>query len=861
MQMEVTGMNQAKERVAQAKRTSETTEIAAKKAFESGPVVLKRNKFLQVTNDGSPQPATSTPIPVPTPAPALAPPRVSPSPAAVPATTSTIPAFPSKSTGSQPLDAEEIKSEQARLLTLMRSLNPVLVVDQICTALAYFGGIPGAPPPADGIFPSSAGANGSGRLFIGWLSEIFPNLSSENYRALTPFRDLQPQAQEQAVKRKPGRPKGSKSSKVRSDKGKKKGSRRPVSRSNINHDGRDGSAEATVDDSWVDVDGDETMTPSRNLLDHAGPLVEAPSPSYPEADIGLDDTPMPKPLGRPKGSRNKKTLLRLALNPESEERPKRSRGRPKGSKNKPKPDTPEPEEEDDSLVASVTQEEDVAPVASVQSKVRRKRKRKTDKTSQMANANDVTVGDNAAQAAPIPVVEAVDTANTARPSKRRRKAKDGTARTNGQTTVSTSTGAATSASKSDGLQVSSTTHGELPLDPTLQGIQPQQQAHFPVESPPFESYEAQLQAQLEQVPEPEPQAKPKQATRVDSRLMANRIQQRQHQQQQSQQVQQSQNVVSQTRSPIQQQVSKPQTASPMAAQQAARASQTQYPQYRTNSPYNQPQTYSPQQPHQQFPSQKQSPQIPTTASQGQQFSTASQQAQPQYSSNQQQYGSGQNQYATGQQQVSSQQRYQHQLGTSSPGTASFNTHQSPQFTSSASNSFNSNDGRYAGGSAAGLGTTSFTGQRSQTGTPAANGYNTGATRGLSQQHHSPSFNGAATSSQPQRTATGNGPTTTPSMQHLQQSFAAGGAAEWIFDPSNLEATAGGGHHHTHNTMNPAAAAAAAAATYTLNPGTVPRGATVAGGGSTPGASFAQSAMASFDASGLAHDRYYGVSRR
>jgi len=80
----------------------------------------------------------------------------------------------------RPLAPDETKFEQARLLTLLRSINPVTVVDQICKAVAYFGGIPGAPPPEDGIFPESANTRETGALFIGWLAEIFPDLSAQS---------------------------------------------------------------------------------------------------------------------------------------------------------------------------------------------------------------------------------------------------------------------------------------------------------------------------------------------------------------------------------------------------------------------------------------------------------------------------------------------------------------------------------------------------------------------------------------------------------------------------------------------------------------------------------------------------------
>ncbi|KAF8858135.1 hypothetical protein BDZ45DRAFT_704915 [Acephala macrosclerotiorum] len=72
----------------------------------------------------------------------------------------------------RPLAPDETKVEQARLLTLLRSINPVTVVDQICKAVAYFGGIPGAPPPEDGIFPESANTRETGALFIARSPEI-----------------------------------------------------------------------------------------------------------------------------------------------------------------------------------------------------------------------------------------------------------------------------------------------------------------------------------------------------------------------------------------------------------------------------------------------------------------------------------------------------------------------------------------------------------------------------------------------------------------------------------------------------------------------------------------------------------------
>ncbi|KAF4451041.1 hypothetical protein F53441_5940 [Fusarium austroafricanum] len=72
------------------------------------------------------------------------------------------------------LAPRDIKAEQTRLLQLFQKLRPAAVVDRLCLALTQFGGVPGAPPPQDGRFPESASVNGSGDLFISWVSEVFP---------------------------------------------------------------------------------------------------------------------------------------------------------------------------------------------------------------------------------------------------------------------------------------------------------------------------------------------------------------------------------------------------------------------------------------------------------------------------------------------------------------------------------------------------------------------------------------------------------------------------------------------------------------------------------------------------------------
>lgn len=212
-----------------------------------------------------------------------------------------------------PLTMAETKAEQARLLTLLRTLAPNLVVDQLCKALAFFGGIPDAPPPSDGKFPESAEANGSGSLFVGWIAEIFPNLD-EPRRRIPP-----PPTQTFVHQRRPrGRPKGSKATKYRSDKGIKKGTKGAISR-----------AQEPQDDSWVDVE-DSVLE-----LNGDGDLVEvgeasrhAPSTPPPVPDAAqFNNTPATGSTG------GFKSINDATVGPESNTK---RRGRPKGSKNRPK---------------------------------------------------------------------------------------------------------------------------------------------------------------------------------------------------------------------------------------------------------------------------------------------------------------------------------------------------------------------------------------------------------------------------------------------------------------------------------------------------------------------------------------------
>ncbi|GAP82542.2 putative DNA binding domain with preference for A T rich regions-like protein [Rosellinia necatrix] len=217
----------------------------------------------------------------------------------------------------RPLTFAETKAEQARLLTLLRTLPHHTVVDQICKGLAFFGGTPDAPPPADGKFPESAEANGSGSLFVGWIAEIFPDLEHPRPRYVGG-----PAAQAANQKRPRGRPKGSKASKSRSDKGLKKGlqkSSRAV----------EDQAQDPHDDSWVDVE-DSVMEPNdnRDLVEAMVALRNAPS-----TPPDLNDGGIPTTVSGTGSAAGFRSINDASLTPGSSSK---KRGRPKGSKNRPK---------------------------------------------------------------------------------------------------------------------------------------------------------------------------------------------------------------------------------------------------------------------------------------------------------------------------------------------------------------------------------------------------------------------------------------------------------------------------------------------------------------------------------------------
>jgi hypothetical protein len=144
------GRDTAAERDAAARRTSENTALRAKAAQQEKYIPPRRRGLEAAVSDGQSAGNGSSPFPT---------------------------SKEDQKQRARPLAPDETKFEQARLLTLLRSINPITVVDQICKAVAYFGGIPGAPPPEGGIFPESASTRETGALFIGWLAEIFPDLS------------------------------------------------------------------------------------------------------------------------------------------------------------------------------------------------------------------------------------------------------------------------------------------------------------------------------------------------------------------------------------------------------------------------------------------------------------------------------------------------------------------------------------------------------------------------------------------------------------------------------------------------------------------------------------------------------------
>ncbi|KAI0489847.1 hypothetical protein F4859DRAFT_501515 [Xylaria cf. heliscus] len=284
MHMDVTSHRASEGRDAAAKRTSESTALQAKLA-QTDVYVSHQRRANYPRPPGLKQ--FNSPKPPAEPVANLGPPR--------------------------PLTVAETKTEQARLLTLLRSLPHHTVVDQICKGLAFFGGIPDAPPPADGKFPESAEANGSGSLFVGWIAEIFPDLDHPRPRVVEG-----PTAQTASQKRPRGRPKGSKATKSRSDKGLKKSSQKTGK-------GADDQTQDPQDDSWVDVeDSILELNDNGDLVEAMAALRDAPS-----TPTGLNGDRIPTATPGTSSAAGFRSINDIGSST-------KKRGRPKGSKNRPK---------------------------------------------------------------------------------------------------------------------------------------------------------------------------------------------------------------------------------------------------------------------------------------------------------------------------------------------------------------------------------------------------------------------------------------------------------------------------------------------------------------------------------------------
>ncbi|KAI9644562.1 hypothetical protein NHQ30_006583 [Ciborinia camelliae] len=280
---EVPGKDAAAERDAAARRTSENTASRAKAAANEKYAPPKKRGLDAAKNEGVN--------------------RASP--------------FGSRDDHKQrarPLTPDETKYEQARLLTLLRSINPVTVVDQVCKAVAYFGGIPGAPPPEDGIFPESANTRETGALFIGWLAEIFPDLSAAPEPAVPKMQEP-PSAK---GKRGRGRP-------PRDSKGPENGTAEPPGPAN-----GFGFGPAVQAPTWG-------LPQSVALVNTAPPMAAPPIPvaAAPVPVISTAPPTFNQPVhadpDRP-STPHKQQIENHA--PDTESTSKRRRGRPKGSRNK-----------------------------------------------------------------------------------------------------------------------------------------------------------------------------------------------------------------------------------------------------------------------------------------------------------------------------------------------------------------------------------------------------------------------------------------------------------------------------------------------------------------------------------------------
>ncbi|KAG5992708.1 hypothetical protein E4U43_003701 [Claviceps pusilla] len=189
-----------------------------------------------------------------------------------------------------PLSPSETKFEQARLLTLLKSLDPATVVDQICKATSYFGGAQMDAPLDCDSFPPSETGYGSGANFVGWLAEIFPHTTTA-----PPGAENEADASALPPKKRRGRPKGSKSTKVRSD----KGGRHVTKKSR--GDGQPGATSADGNDIEDDYD---MVRLSHAAVINTGSMLDETA-HQPGDAVGVA-APRSTKRGRPKGSKGRK---------------------------------------------------------------------------------------------------------------------------------------------------------------------------------------------------------------------------------------------------------------------------------------------------------------------------------------------------------------------------------------------------------------------------------------------------------------------------------------------------------------------------------------------------------------------------
>ncbi|KAJ2905079.1 hypothetical protein MKZ38_006472 [Zalerion maritima] len=211
-----------------------------------------------------------------------------------------------------PLTAEEAKTEQGRLLTLLRNLDPVQVRERLCSAISFFGSSPDGPSPEDDTFPQSAEGNGQGSLFLGWVSEIFPPLDPNAPR---PRGGVVVNG---VVRRPRGRPRGSKTK----NKGITKKSKKNAS---ALEDQPNDSNDPNGNDSWVDIE-DAALEVGNDTAEAMATIATASEGMQATTSGGGGREPN---LGQQAESQTAQTSSSPAT---------KRRGRPKGSKNRPKAD-------------------------------------------------------------------------------------------------------------------------------------------------------------------------------------------------------------------------------------------------------------------------------------------------------------------------------------------------------------------------------------------------------------------------------------------------------------------------------------------------------------------------------------------